>query len=926
MSNNISPDGFNASEVQVAISDNGDAIIVWRMNIAWGSLCGSVTFQCARIFMSEYRDGAWSHPTDMDAFIDPANTNNVSTTPRVAIDNNGNTIIVWRNFAGGIYKSEYRDGGPWDHPDTINDDIPNSYWNPTVAMDDNGNALIVWQGVDSAFNNRIYLSEYRNGIWTHPADLDNDAINPAGQACTGITCAIPVKIAMDNNDNAIIVWDQRTSAYTEFEDGVIYKSEYRNDAWTHPANLNDTINPGVMTDWARFPEVAMDDNDNAIIIWGQNDETLDCEVRPPGWFSTIPGPCKQLFMSEYRDGSWTNPLNLSDHISVTGQPVRTINGLKNYSVAMGNSGESIIAWAQNIPSDFCGEAPSQTVFVSEYRGGGWKHPTNLNDNLIDLEIRSLSPQAVMDNTGNILLGWNSTNGIFISEYRCPGCEQDLPEIIAPRSLVATIGDGQVSLAWHEVSDAHSYNIYWSTTGVATTSDNKISGVVGGEYLHTELINKTTYSYLVTAVHPGGESATSNNVSVRPSACPGCEPILAETSLLGGTSTDEGKAIRLDSDGNVYVAGSTWGDLAGTSNGSSDAFISKHTPDGSGDWTIQIGTTGFESANGIAIDDEGNSYITGDGILLSKYKPDGSLDETWPELSAAATGKAVAIDPMGNVYITGSTSADLDFPDTYTPYGGLDIFISKYNSSGVLQWTVQPGTTEHEQGNSIVVDAQGNVYVTGYTKGGLDGNTHDGPTTQEDVFITKYNTNGGRLWTEQVDPNTTNSAKEVGYGIALDAQNNVYITGYTSGKLFNNNQRGRYDVFVMKYDTDGCRKWTRQYGNNRNLYDAFTYGYGIAVDNDENVLVTGETQGALHDNLYAGEKDIFVMKLTSKGALAWTKQYGEDNMDYGNAIAVNAAGNIFTTGVTDGNLEGQENNGDGSAYNYDAFLMRHDSLD
>ena len=100
---------------------------------------------------------------------------------------------------------------------------------------------------------------------------------------------------MDNNGNAIIVWYQ-----SDGSDYQVFKSEYRDGSWTNPANLNDNISPDLGD--ATHPKVAMDDNGNAIIVWYQND-----------------GSNSQIYKSEYRDGSWTNPANLSDNISPDGQ-------------------------------------------------------------------------------------------------------------------------------------------------------------------------------------------------------------------------------------------------------------------------------------------------------------------------------------------------------------------------------------------------------------------------------------------------------------------------------------------------------------------------------------------------------------------------------------------------------------------------------
>ena len=83
-------------------------------------------------------------------------------------------------------------------------------------------------------------------------------------------------------------------------------------------------------------------------------------------------------------------------------------------------------------------------------------------------------------------------------------------------------------------------------------------------------------------------------------------------------------------------------------------------------------------------------------------------------------------------MTGSTDGGLD-GNTY--YGHYDIFLIKYNSSGTKQWTKQLGTSSDDRGNSVTTDSSGNIFVTGFTRGGLDGNTNSG---NFDIFLVKYN--------------------------------------------------------------------------------------------------------------------------------------------------------------------------------------------
>jgi len=86
-------------------------------------------------------------------------------------------------------------------------------------------------------------------------------------------------------------------------------------------------------------------------------------------------------------------------------------------------------------------------------------------------------------------------------------------------------------------------------------------------------------------------------------------------------------------------------------------------------------------------------------------------------------------------VTGGTEGGLD---GNTSAGGYDLFVVKYNSSGTKQWTKQLGTWQNDLANGVATDSSGNVYVTGDTYGGLDGNTNAG---YNDLFVVKYNSSG-----------------------------------------------------------------------------------------------------------------------------------------------------------------------------------------
>ena len=132
--------------------------------------------------------------------------------------------------------------------------------------------------------------------------------------------------------------------------------------------------------------------------------------------------------------------------------------------------------------------------------------------------------------------------------------------------------------------------------------------------------------------------------------------------------------------------------------------------------------------------------------------------------------------------------------------GLEDKISSWSStsSGVKQWTKQLGTSTTDYGNDITSDSSGNVYVTGSIYGGLNGNTNAGAS---DLFVVKYNSSGVNQWTKQLGT----SSSESGNGITSDSGSNVYVTGSTLGGLDGNTSAGNADLSEVKFDENGNKQ-------------------------------------------------------------------------------------------------------------------------
>ena len=210
-------------------------------------------------------------------------------------------------------------------------------------------------------------------------------------------------------------------------------------------------------------------------------------------------------------------------------------------------------------------------------------------------------------------------------------------------------------------------------------------------------------------------------------------------------------------------------------------------------------------------------------------------------------------------------------------------VAAQTTTPVIQWVLQFGTGGADRGKGIAVDGSGNLYVTGYTDGELDGQPSAGGY---DIFVVKYSSDGEKHWTRLLGSTST----DLGYDIAVDGWGNVYVTGRIAGSLDGNPSIGGFDVFVVKYTGDGTKRWTKQFGS----IDS-DYGRDIAVDEWGNVYVTGCTDGSFDGNPSAGGDDIFVVKYNSDGERQWTKLWGSTGPDSGESIAVDGFGNVYVTG-------------------------------
>jgi hypothetical protein len=276
-----------------------------------------------------------------------------------------------------------------------------------------------------------------------------------------------------------------------------------------------------------------------------------------------------------------------------------------------------------------------------------------------------------------------------------------------------------------------------------------------------------------------------------------------TQQFDGGSTAQPWAVAVDPTG-VYVAGFATYDRPGQSKAGgpldSDAFVVKYDLDGNELWMRQIGTEGDEEATGLAVD---------------------------------ATG----------VYVVGYTNGAFSGESNA---GAEDAFMRKYDASGNELWTHQFGSEGDEEAKVVVTDSTG-VYVGGWVKGTLPGQT---PAGAQDAFVSKYDHDGNQLWARQFGADQSDNVAGLAVG-----PNGIYVGGRTGGILPSQSSSGGGHLFISEYDPDGNEHWTHQFGTPvgaDGLYD-------IAVGAD-GVYAVGTTTGAFAYQTNAGKHDVFVAKI------------------------------------------------------------------
>lgn len=538
-------------------------------------------------------------------------------------------------------------------------------------------------------------------------------------------------------------------------------------------------------------------------------------------------------------------------------------------------------------------------------------------------------------------------------------------------------------------------VLWEATVSGTTTNSTfVTDVdidISGNIYATGQYVGTLYIYNANGT-PGGSLSFDG---VRDSFILKFDPngYLQWATSVSGTLDDSGWGISVDLNGNVYVAGSyqsapvtvynapfkatTAGTLDWTAASTgSDIFIVKYNSSGTAQWRTRLTSAANDTPYDIATDTSGNVYVAGiyTGALTVNSQPgttvfgtlanSGGIDAFLVKYDTNGTAQAmtriaggstefaydIAVDASANVYVTGYFTSNpvtvFSAPGTTAfrsieSLGLSEMFIVKYNSSLIAQWSTRIGGTGEEEGSSVAVDSSQNVYVTGYyTSSAITlfyppgdrlarvFGTMANPTGAgvRSAFVVKYDRDGNPLWATRLG----GLGLTAGTAIAVDSDMNVYVTGgypigganvYNADTSIFTRLPGDYTdgLFIVKYNPVGFGIWaTRIAGGNSASISS------LQLDSSRNLVfggsfsLSGPTSMFSPDVVLQQPYDVlssaggFVVKYNKFGSPQWTVRMSVSNpanfVETLSAAGLN--GNVYIAGQVIGSV---------SIFNQDATL-------
>ncbi|MDI6808846.1 MAG: T9SS type A sorting domain-containing protein [Candidatus Eisenbacteria bacterium] len=341
-----------------------------------------------------------------------------------------------------------------------------------------------------------------------------------------------------------------------------------------------------------------------------------------------------------------------------------------------------------------------------------------------------------------------------------------------------------------------------------------------------------------------------------------------TKTLDAGVYDVASSMTRTYDGGFAVAGATMSYGAGLT----DIFISRFDRSGDHVWTRTLGGTGYDEVysvwqslnNELLVTGSTTSYGAGGlDLILSKFNSSGDL--AWTKTlggSGADYGRSVIHTFDGGFVVTGATSS--------YGAGNYDLLLSRFDTSGNRTWTRTLGGSDRECGFSVIQTMDEGYVVTGYTRSYGAGSA--------DLILSKFNDAGTHLWTKTLG----GIYDEEGRSVIETSDGSLVVTGYTRSY-----GAGSSDIIISKFTSSGTHVWSRTVGST--VYD---YGHSVIEASDGSLILAGSVS-----EYGAGSDDAALLKFGASGDLLWTKAIGGSSVDVAYSLAQAVDGGLLVAGYT-----------------------------
>ena len=382
--------------------------------------------------------------------------------------------------------------------------------------------------------------------------------------------------------------------------------------------------------------------------------------------------------------------------------------------------------------------------------------------------------------------------------------------------------------------------------------------------------------------------------------PGC---VEKRYILGGPGTEQMPHMKVDAKGNVVIFGTfqgamNLGKLLVEAVSGYDTFITKLSPKGEFLWAQRFGGSGKDESKGLALDKQGNIYITGNfvgeigtrpknlrsfnpnniDVFLAKLNTKGSVLWAYAALGRGSNSPdAIAVDSQGGVYVLGAYDGVMQFgKSSLWGKAGYDVFLLKVNADGVFQWMKSYGAVGYQLGRSIALDSKDNVYIAGEFAGELSFGSftlkpHAKNKAGGDLFLAKIQPDGKPLWAIAgggVD-------NDIYPRVAVDKKDQVWWGGQCSNNAsmgsfsLQNKDLNSIQICFAKVDKDGKILWAKT-----SVGPKFAELGGLSIDGQGRALITGSFVDSITfgETVLSGDNKMvngFAVSLSDKGDWLWT---------------------------------------------------------